>query len=387
MKKINENFGVYFEGKKYSFEIISRVLLDTLEFLVGSSSFRTQKEIAQSNHVSNSYVTKFKREIIYVINYLYDGRKICLLNKQTKKYFEDLLVETFLILAEYKIKNFREYLTIEKIHQIKNICDLIVGKLEKDCSLYLIEIKDLLEKENNISISTSSVHNYLQKYIKWSNKKILYYHPNRFTQRNFEERIEYIRLISEAINTFGVKNIHFMDETGFKRNSRNNGWSFIGTRTMKCDERRINPRWNMFCMINSTGIECSYLINHSAKDIDHAMFMLHDVLPIIQEGQNTPSVIVMDNHPIHKWCENWLSEYFKQFNCHIIYMPVYSPDLNPIEEVFGVLKHYLKNHRDIWGFSPKLSICKSIFDYNLKQNCFKYINKIFNIQIKKKITK
>ncbi|KAJ6242828.1 integrase protein-related [Anaeramoeba flamelloides] len=274
--------GVYFEGKKYSFEIISRVLLDTLEFLVGSSSFRTQKEIAQSNHVSNSYVTKFKREIIYVINYLYDGRKICLLNKQTKKYFEDLLVETFLILAE-------------------------------------------------------------------------------FTQRNFEERIEYIRLISEAINTFGVKNIHFMDETGFKRNRRNNGWSFIGTRPMKCDERRINPRWNMFCMINSTGIECSYLINHSAKDIDHAMFMLHDVLPIIQEGQNTPSVIVMDNHPIHKWCENWLSEYFKQFNCHIIYMPVYSPDLNPIEEVFGVLKHYLKNHRDIWGFSPKLSICKSIF--------------------------
>ncbi|KAJ6247338.1 integrase protein-related [Anaeramoeba flamelloides] len=215
-------------------------------------------------------------------------------------------------------------------------------------------------------------------------QKILYYHPNRFTQRNFEERIEYIRLISEAINTFGVKNIHFMDETGFKRNRRNNGWSLIGTRTMKCDQRRINPKWNMFCMINSTGIECSHLINHSAKGIDHAMFMLHDALPIIQEGQNKPSVIVMDNHPIHKWCENWLSEYFKEFNCHIIYMPVYSPDLNPIEEVFGVLKHYLKNHRDIWGFSPKLSICKSIFDYNLKQNCFKYINKIFNIQLQKK---
>ncbi|KAJ6229887.1 integrase protein-related [Anaeramoeba flamelloides] len=158
-----------------------------------------------------------------------------------------------------------------------------------------------------------------------------------------------------------------MDETGFKRNRRNNEWSLIGTRTMKCDQRRINPKWNMFCMINSTGIECSRLINHSAKGIDHAEFMLHDVLPLIQESDNSPSVIVMDNHPIHKWCENWLSEYFLEFKCYIIYMPVYSPDLNPIEEVFGVLKHHLKNHRDIYGFSPKLSICKSIFDYNLRE--------------------
>ncbi|KAJ6249745.1 integrase protein-related [Anaeramoeba flamelloides] len=318
MKKVNENLGFYLDGKKYSFEIVSRVLLDTIEYLVGESSFSTQKEIAQFNHVSNSYVTKCKLEISFVIYHLYDGRKISLLNFETKKYFKDLLVETFLILVEYKTTNFREYLTLKKIEQIKIISDLIVEKLERDCSLYLIEIKDLLEKENNISISTSSVHNYLLKYIKWSNKKILYYHPNRFTQRNFEERISYIRLISEAINTFGIKKIHFMDETGFKRNRRNNGWSLIGTRTMKCDQRRINPKWNMFCMINSTGIECSRLINHSAKGIDHAEFMLHDVLPLIQEGDDSPSVIVMDNHPIHKWCENWLSEYFKEFNCHII---------------------------------------------------------------------
>ncbi|KAJ3436369.1 integrase protein-related [Anaeramoeba flamelloides] len=136
-----------------------------------------------------------------------------------------------------------------------------------------------------------------------------------------------------------------MDETGFKRNRRDDGWSLVGKRPTKSDKNRINLKWNVFCLINSSGIEEINLIDHTAKGVDHAEFMLRKVLPLIQKN-NEKSVIVMDNHSIDKRCETWITDYFSEFQSHIIYMPVYCPDLNPIEMVYGTLKQVLKNHRD-----------------------------------------
>ncbi|KAJ3434212.1 integrase protein-related [Anaeramoeba flamelloides] len=130
----------------------------------------------------------------------------------------------------------------------------------------------------------------------------------------------------------------FLDETGFKRNKRNYGWSLVGERPTKPDGRRCVPKWNMFCMMGSEGISATRVISTNATGGHFRDFMLLDVLPIVIQKQQTGSVIVMDNHPIHVTLEPLLTNYFRQFNCYLIYTPIYSPDLNPIEEVFGVLK-------------------------------------------------
>ncbi|KAJ6250413.1 integrase protein-related [Anaeramoeba flamelloides] len=377
MKKMNKFFGVYEEGKRYSFEIVSRVLVDTLEFMIEKSNFKNQNEIAKLNKVSNAYVTKMKKDMIFVLNHFYKKMGVESWNNQKK--IGNIFYKGFLILIKYKSSNFRQYLTFEKNQEIQRLSNLIIAKLEQDCSQYLVEIKERLLKENQISISTSTIYNYLTKYKKWSKKKILYHNPNRFRNNNFEERILFVQLISQAINNFGIQNIHFMDETGFKRNRRDDGWSLVGKRPTKSDKNRINPKWNMFCLINSSGIEEISLIDHTAKGVDHAEFMLRKVLPLIQKN-NEKSVIVMDNHSIHKWCETWLTDYFSEFQSHIIYMPVYSPDLNPIEMVFGTLKQVLKNHRDTWGVSPRNSILQSIFDFNENNTIFNFIKHIFKIK-------
>jgi transposase len=54
--------------------------------------------------------------------------------------------------------------------------------------------------------------------------------------------------------------------------------------------------------------------------------------PSLSRGQ----VVVMDNLSAHKG--ERVSELLEQRGCELLYLPPYSPDLNPIEEAFGKLK-------------------------------------------------
>ena len=54
--------------------------------------------------------------------------------------------------------------------------------------------------------------------------------------------------------------------------------------------------------------------------------------------------IVMDNCPTHHHQGGRiLQEFLDDLNIELVYMPVYSPDFNPAEYVFGKLKCLLKN--------------------------------------------
>ena len=56
------------------------------------------------------------------------------------------------------------------------------------------------------------------------------------------------------------------------------------------------------------------------------------------------SVIIMDNASIHKSRE--LKKLFKKYNHKLIFLPPYSPDLNPIEQLWGTIKNGLRNYYD-----------------------------------------
>ena len=63
----------------------------------------------------------------------------------------------------------------------------------------------------------------------------------------------------------------------------------------------------------------------------------------IQQGD----YLVYDNSAVHFGGETWkeLEIFFNQRQITTIPMPTYSPELNPIEKCFGMVKHYLRYHR------------------------------------------
>jgi len=58
------------------------------------------------------------------------------------------------------------------------------------------------------------------------------------------------------------------------------------------------------------------------------------------------SVIIMDNARIHH--DSNLVSLLKGLGCRVIFLPPYSPDYNPIETAFSVVKSWIKrNHNFI----------------------------------------
>ncbi len=71
------------------------------------------------------------------------------------------------------------------------------------------------------------------------------------------------------------------------------------------------------------------------------------LLPQVQPGQ----VIVMDNAPFHK--SNTIRELIEKSGCELLFLPTYSPDLNPIEH---------------WWYKVKTAIRKELPKHDFQMN-------------------
>jgi transposase len=65
-------------------------------------------------------------------------------------------------------------------------------------------------------------------------------------------------------------------------------------------------------------------------------YVEHALAPALQAEQ----VVIMDNLPAHK--PKRVRELIEERGCELIYLPAYSPDLNPIEEAFSKIKGMLR---------------------------------------------
>lgn len=60
------------------------------------------------------------------------------------------------------------------------------------------------------------------------------------------------------------------------------------------------------------------------------------LVPELKPGQ----VVVMDNYCIHKSAKT--KEILEKVGCSLLFLPPYSPDLNPIENLWAVIKSRIK---------------------------------------------
>lgn len=129
----------------------------------------------------------------------------------------------------------------------------------------------------------------------------------------------------------------FIDETWTKTNMAPlRGWAPRGQRLPG-----IAPfgHWNtmtFLAALRHDRVEAPWLLD---GPINAERFLIY-VEQVLVPGLEPGDIVVMDNLGSHK--SQAVREAIRAVGARILFLPKYSPDLNPIEQLFAKLKHHLR---------------------------------------------
>ena len=91
------------------------------------------------------------------------------------------------------------------------------------------------------------------------------------------------------------------------------------------------------------------------------------------DGVNPRSILIMDNAPIHH--DQQVQDLVDNAGCLLWFLPGYSPDMNPIEEVFSQMKRSLQSNAAVYQSceNPRLIIYSAFMEVTAA-DCVAYIN-------------
>ena len=134
------------------------------------------------------------------------------------------------------------------------------------------------------------------------------------------------------------RSIVYIDESGFARDMpRTHGYAPIGQRCYGARDWNAKGRTNVIgALIGKSLLTTALFKCNINSDVFHA-WLSQDLLPKLPGG----SVIVMDNATFHKR-QDTQKAIFKAGHT-LLYLPPYSPDLNPIEHKWAQAKAIVRD--------------------------------------------
>jgi transposase len=88
--------------------------------------------------------------------------------------------------------------------------------------------------------------------------------------------------------------------------------------------------------LRTTGITAPYVLDGAMTGATFRAYVEQILAPTLSTGDT----VVMDNLPCHKVAG--IREAIESVGAKLVYLPPYSPDLNPIEQLFAKLKTLLR---------------------------------------------
>ena len=140
--------------------------------------------------------------------------------------------------------------------------------------------------------------------------------------------------------TVDPQRLVFVDETGLKTDmSRLRGWAERGARLV---EAVPGGHWHIDTLVHAValdGTRAAMLLDGPIDSLYFAGFCQHFLAPTLRPGD----LVVLDNLSSHK--SSAAVAAIEAVGAKLIYLPPYSPDLNPIENVFSKIKQLIRGMR------------------------------------------
>lgn len=133
------------------------------------------------------------------------------------------------------------------------------------------------------------------------------------------------------------KRLVFVDEMGTNTSlSVLRAWSQRGQRAYCSVPRNRGPNTTLLSSMTIEGMGPSLAVEGTTTSAVFEAYVERVLSPMLCPGQ----IVVMDNLSAHKG--ERVRELIEAQGCQLLYLPPYSPDLNPIEEAFAKIKSILR---------------------------------------------
>ena len=218
-------------------------------------------------------------------------------------------------------------------------------------SMSLRELFEIVEEfsdtAGNISVCAISraVRNRLPSGHRYTRKRINHVALERFT----ENSMLYTQLFINYLYSKDPRKLKFFDESGVKTpdvGTRRYGHAPVGKRCVEVVKKMESANITLNLLVSLNGVEYHNIIDGATNTATFLNFFFEASeatspltgRPAIEVGDT----IVLDNLAVHHYDGGAiLEDYLEQMGVELVYTPVYSPDLNPVEMCFGKIKSKL----------------------------------------------
>ncbi|KAG1137624.1 hypothetical protein G6F37_011072 [Rhizopus arrhizus] len=240
---------------------------------------------------------------------------------------------------------------------------VILECIDENPSIVLDELmKKLKQIFTELKVSKSTLFDFIKEHRNLSLKKARFQPINRNSEEKIQERLDWIRKWKKTDIDF-TRNCVFLDESAFHINlKRSMAWSRKGTPAVVTVHKIRATTTTILGAISAEGlIKCSLRLpqppsNKKRKrgdDVGHVSkgtvtghyvsFLKATMDEMDQYPHMKGHYLVMDNAPIHT--SEDIAKYIESRGYYCVYLPSYSPELNPIEQFWSVVKSKVKRNK------------------------------------------
>jgi putative transposase len=128
-----------------------------------------------------------------------------------------------------------------------------------------------------------------------------------------------------------------VDESGIDDNEVNQyAWGPVGPRIHGMKRANRHRRISMISALNQSKIIAPFVFEGNCSQGVFEVYVRQVLLPSLTFGQT----VILDNASIHK--SKNIVQLIESVGCKVLFLPTYSPDLNPIEHYWASIKSRIR---------------------------------------------
>jgi transposase len=155
-----------------------------------------------------------------------------------------------------------------------------------------------------------------------------------------EKRAEYLK----TIESIPLEDLVYIDESGIEMNMcKDRGWGKKGQILPDKKSGKHYEKKNIVAGLCANESVAAFVFNGSCNTELFESWVEQFLVQELKPGQ----VVIMDNASFHK--SQKTRQLIESAGCRLIFLPPYSPDLNPIEQFWANMKKWIKNKISEFG--------------------------------------